>query len=72
MASFKAKFPFLQELFAKKHRGPFAPPPLSGARVKPVCIANIVKQYPTITTYRIQVWFGFDWGTKTKHIQSLH
>ena len=33
MANFKAKFPVLQELFAKNHRGPFAPPP-SGARVK--------------------------------------
>ena len=33
MASFKARFPVLQELFAKNHRGPFAPPP-SGARVK--------------------------------------
>ena len=35
MASFKAKFSVLQELFAKKHRGgPFAaPPPPSGARV---------------------------------------
>ena len=34
MASFKAKFPVLQELFAKNHRGgPLAPPP-SGARVK--------------------------------------
>ena len=33
MASFKAKFPVLQELFAKNHRGgPLAPPP-SGARV---------------------------------------
>ena len=34
MASFKAKFPVLQELFAKNHRGggPFGPPP-SGARV---------------------------------------
>ena len=32
MASFKAKFPVLQELFAKNHsRGPLAPP--SGARV---------------------------------------
>ena len=28
MASFKAKFPVLQELFAKNHRGgPFGPPP---------------------------------------------
>ena len=27
MASFKAKFPVLQELFAKNHGGPFAPPP---------------------------------------------
>ena len=26
MASFKAKFPVLQELFAKNHRGPFGPP----------------------------------------------
>ena len=36
MASFKAKFPVLQELFAKNHRGgPFGPPPPpSGARVK--------------------------------------
>ena len=33
MASFKAKFPVLQELFAKNHRGPFAPPPPSGASV---------------------------------------
>ena len=33
MASFKAKFPVLQELFAKNHRGAFGPPP-SGARVK--------------------------------------
>ena len=33
MASFKAKFPVLQELFAKNHRGPLPPPP-SGARVK--------------------------------------
>ena len=34
MASFKAKFPVLQELFAKNHRGgPLGPPP-SGARVK--------------------------------------
>ena len=27
MASFKAKFPVLQELFAKNHRGPLPPPP---------------------------------------------
>ena len=34
MASFKAKFPVLQELFAKNHReGPLPPPPPSGARV---------------------------------------
>ena len=32
MASLKAKFPVLQELFAKTHRGTFGPP--SGARVK--------------------------------------
>ena len=37
MASFKAKFPVLQELFAKNHRGGalWAPPPPSGARVNP-------------------------------------
>ena len=35
MASFKAIFPVLQELFAKNHRGgPFGAPPPSGARVK--------------------------------------
>ena len=32
MASFKAKFPVLQELFAKNHRGSFGPP--AGARVR--------------------------------------
>ena len=31
MASFEAKFPVLQELFAKNHRGAFGPPS-SGAR----------------------------------------
>ena len=35
MASFKAIFPVLQELFAKNHRGEALwPPPPSGARVK--------------------------------------
>ena len=34
MASFKTKFPVLQELFAKNHRGPLCPP--SGARVNRV------------------------------------
>ena len=34
MASFKAIFPVLQELFAKNHRGGPLPPPPSGARVK--------------------------------------
>ena len=33
MASFKAKFPVLQELFAKNHRGALWAPPPSGARV---------------------------------------
>ena len=33
MASFKAKFPVLQELFAKNHRGAQRAPPPSGARV---------------------------------------
>ena len=32
MASFKAKFPVLQELFAKNHKGALWAPP-SGARV---------------------------------------
>ena len=36
MASFKVKFPALQELFAKNHRGAFAPPPPSGARVSKI------------------------------------
>ena len=41
MASFKAKFPVLQELFAKNHRGgPLGPPP-SGARVKVVQCWNV-------------------------------
>ena len=35
MASFKAIFPVLQELFAKNHRGALCPPPPSAARVKP-------------------------------------
>ena len=30
MASFKAKFPVLQELFAKNHRGGPLPPPPAG------------------------------------------
>ena len=30
MASFKAKFPVLQELFAKNHRGAFGPPSQRG------------------------------------------
>ena len=37
MASFKAKFPALQELFAKNHRGaqgPFGPPPPAGRGLK--------------------------------------
>ena len=38
MASFKAKFPVLQELFAKNHRGALCPPPPSGARVNEVLI----------------------------------
>ena len=40
MASFKAKFPVLQELFAKNHRGGalWAPPP-SGARVNIVTLS---------------------------------
>ena len=43
MASFKAKFPVLQELFAKNHRGALCPPP-SGARVKApsVCNASVI------------------------------
>ena len=42
MASFKAKFPVLQELFAKNHRGgPFGPPPPSGARDKILKIGNL-------------------------------
>ena len=35
MASFKAKFPVLQELFAKNHRGPLPPPPAAGRGLTP-------------------------------------
>ena len=46
MASFKAKFPLLQELFAKNHRvALWAPPPPSGARVKRV-----------LFNYDVDVW----------------
>ena len=42
MASFKAKFPVLQELFAKNHRGgPLGPPP-SGARVKLSTLNSVI------------------------------
>ena len=34
MASFKAKFPVLQELFAKNHRGALCPPPPVGRGLK--------------------------------------
>ena len=40
MASFKAKFPVLQELFAKNHRGPFAPPP-AGRGLKIGTLPNV-------------------------------
>ena len=46
MASFKAKFPVLQELFAKNHRGPFGPPPPSEARVNPDPIGIWRVTYP--------------------------
>ena len=44
MAGFKAKFPVLQELFAKNHRGALCPPPPSGARVN--CVLIIVLTCP--------------------------
>ena len=41
MASFKAKLPVLQELFAKNHKGAFGPP--SRARDKSSCILYLEK-----------------------------
>ena len=52
MVSFKAKFPVLQELFAKNHRGLFAPPPPSGARVKSGRDASFALS--TLFTYHIK------------------
>ena len=52
MASFKAKFPVLQELFAKNHRGgAFGPP--SGARVN---LNTIFASYFSALLYEV---FGF-------------
>ena len=46
MASFKAKFPVLQELFAKNHRGgPFAPPPAGRGLNKIPSYLNIFSIY---------------------------
>ena len=50
MASFKAKFPVLQELFAKNHRGgPFGPSPvpllysqMNSISAKPIIINGIL------------------------------
>ena len=56
MESFKAKFPVLQELFAKNHRGgPFGPPPPAGRGLiaivtygVPIITATSHKQYGRI------------------------
>ena len=47
MVSFKARFPVLQELFAKNHRGgPFGPP--SGARVNALTMRLLVENEHTV------------------------
>ena len=62
MASFKAKFPVLQELFAKNHRGsPLGPP--SGARV------NIEKTLPDEQHVRPEFIF---FATKTEPFKQRH
>ena len=48
MASFKAKFPVLQELFAKNHRGALWAPP-SGARV------NIFHESGTVPVRKLEL-----------------
>ena len=48
MASFKANFLVLQELFAKNHRGgPLGPP--SGARVNVSIVAKLLTTHTLIT-----------------------
>ena len=49
MASFKAKFPVLQELFAKKPQGGLWPPPPSGARVTRSNISHTEKEQAVAT-----------------------
>ena len=48
MENFIAKFPLLQELFAKNHRGPFAPPP-SGR--------GLIQYVPTFIIFRKKIYY---------------
>ena len=50
MASFKAKFPVLQELFAKNHMGALWPPPPSGARINIQGVPQLMS-HPKITRH---------------------
>ena len=67
MASFKAKFPVLQELFAKNHRGALWAPP-SGARVNIVTFprsTEVIRSQLTLMTsyaiFRVFVPTGVIW-----------
>ena len=50
MASFKAKFPVLQELFAKNHRGggPLGPPPAGRGLTADIEIGRIAGLIPYV------------------------
>ena len=51
MASFKAKFPVIQELFAKNHRGPFAPPAGRGLTTQKRCNVSLGLNIVVFTTH---------------------
>ena len=59
MANFKAKFPVLQELFAKNHRGALWPPPPAGRGLsigkKGSIDHNLPIQYFTVYTANSQI-----------------
>ena len=53
MASFKAKFPVLQELFAKNHRGgPFGPPQRGEGYLANTFVAKKLK-------YKVLMLYGY-------------
>ena len=57
MASFKAKFPVLQELFAKNHRGgPFGPPPPAGRGLNWPFFVHIYK-FENLTFFDLTLTF---------------